>query len=117
MSLILFWKLLKSYFLFGNSGNGLSWILGFSPSPPLSLASVFGDPFELRRSKLVVGDVDVVFGDVDVVVASSSSSPIGEVDVGDDAGDLPFSFGWKKRFENSIVDAKKKFILCLHSIK
>jgi hypothetical protein len=81
----------------------------------LSLASVFGDPFELRRSKLVVGDVDVVFGDVDVVVASSSSSPIGEVDVGDDAGDLPFSFGWKKRFENSIVDAKKQNLFYVYT--
>ena len=87
----------KSYFLFGNSGNGLSWILGFSLSPPFSLSfGVFGDPLGLRfkfwfsfRSELVVGDVEVV-------VTSSSSSPIGDVEVGDDAGDFPFNFGWKK---------------------
>jgi hypothetical protein len=34
-----------------------------------------------------------VSGDVDVVVRSSSSSPMADVEVGDDANDCPFSLG------------------------
>ena len=35
-------------------------------------------------------------GDVDVVVKSSDSSPIGELELGEVAGDLLLNLGWKK---------------------
>ena len=64
------------------------------------LLSVLGEPLPLSC-------LDEVRGDVDVVVKSSDSSPIGELELGEVAGDLLLNLGWKKTYFWSIENSFK----------
>ena len=61
----------------------------------------------LEREPLPLSGLDEVRGDVDVVVKSSDSSPIGELELGEVAGDLLLNLGWKKTYFWSIENSYK----------